>query len=77
MDIPAYPSWCQFWCHSISLFRPPGSLHCGLCPLASPSLACLPVLLLLLLCLVRWLSSLASLPSLRVLWDLCIGNREP
>lgn len=44
---------------------PPGSLHCGLRSLASPSLACLPVLLLLLLCLVRWLSSLASPPQPR------------
>lgn len=41
----------------------PGSLHCGLRSLPSPSLACLPVLLLLLLCLGRWLSSPASPPQ--------------
>lgn len=62
VDTLAYPTWQQFWCHSVSLFVP-GSLHCGLHSLASPSLACLPVLLLLLLCLGRWLSSLASPPQ--------------
>lgn len=65
VDISAYPAWCRFWCHPPPCFVPPGSLHCGLHSLASPSLACLPALLLLLLCLVRWLSSLASPPQPR------------
>lgn len=76
MDILAYPAWCQFWCHSVSLFGPPRSLHCGLCSLASPSLACLPVLLLLLLS-----GEVAELPGLPTpaseSCETSVGNREP
>lgn len=68
---------CPAWCHSClpTLSTPKSALW--LCSLAS-SLACLPVLLLLFLCRVRWPSFLTSppLPSLRVLWDFYLET-EP
>lgn len=73
MDILACPAWCHSCLPTLSI--PKSALW--LYSLAS-SLACLPVLLLLFLCRVRWPSFLASLPlpSLRVLWDFCLET-EP